>query len=440
MKVLDGKATPDLQRLSVLQHQGAATGLLDFTESPLVALWFACDDRPDEDGRVFVLDIGDHQVANGRELTDEDLFGMERIVYYEPDQSLGSRIVAQQSVFVICNSPRLPEEQIRSVVVPKASKEPMIRHLKRVGLSEVTLFRDVLGLARANARHAALRTRESLNPHQYRDRGNQAYRVGRFEDALAQYESYAASVPEVAQPHCLVGDTLSALGRFEEAIEAFTRAVERRAHPMDFGDGVTMHSEAMGRYLLHRIYYNRANAYAAAGLHEQAVSDYDKALTHGSELRRSVLFNRGNSKYALECFSGAFEDFVRAWSEHERSDAALASGNCKTMAGEFREGLERYWDGIRVGVPEGSASHCRRNARTLEAILDALGESNYEVRREGNVVYVECDGATGEAGLFTFAGNQGNAGNTPSGMVTAPGGEGYEGRPGFKVIMEPRKC
>ena len=39
METIDGKGSTDLQKLSTLQHLGAGTGLLDFTESPLVALW-----------------------------------------------------------------------------------------------------------------------------------------------------------------------------------------------------------------------------------------------------------------------------------------------------------------------------------------------------------------------------------------------------------------
>ena len=45
----------DLDLLAQLQHQGAATGLIDFTLNPLVALWFACTGHPEKDGAVYVL-------------------------------------------------------------------------------------------------------------------------------------------------------------------------------------------------------------------------------------------------------------------------------------------------------------------------------------------------------------------------------------------------
>ena len=43
----DGYQISDLQLLAKLQHFEAATGLLDFTWNPLVALWFACKDNED---------------------------------------------------------------------------------------------------------------------------------------------------------------------------------------------------------------------------------------------------------------------------------------------------------------------------------------------------------------------------------------------------------
>ena len=44
----------DMQLLAKLQHLGAATGLLDFSWSPLVALWMACQDTA-HNGRVYLV-------------------------------------------------------------------------------------------------------------------------------------------------------------------------------------------------------------------------------------------------------------------------------------------------------------------------------------------------------------------------------------------------
>ena len=437
MAVIDGEQMEDWQRLSILQHHGGATGLLDFTESPLAALWFACKDGPDEDGKVFILDIGDHQVAvNGRKLSKEDLFSTEQVVYYEPDRSLSSRIVAQQSLFVICNPPSVPDRHLKSVVVPKEIKDLLTEYLHGLGLSEENLFRDVPGLASVNARRRPLRPKLSLAPEQYRDFGNRAYQAARYEDALEHYRAFAEALPDVAQPHCLLGDTLSALQRFQEAIDAYTRAIETIARPIDLGPEVAVRSEAVGPYMLHTLYYNRGNAHAAMGNHTRAVSDYDSALEHGDQVRRNVLFNRGNSRYGLEDYEEAFGDFEAAWSEREGSDAAQAMGNCKVLIGEFEEALRRYSDGIRVGEPEDSAAHCRQHAGYLKRLLDALDGSDHEVRRVGGVVNVQT---AGESAIFPFVGNRGNVGNTPSGMVNAPGGKGAAGVTGFAVVMLPKQ-
>ncbi len=438
MEVIDGEKMEDLQRLSILQHHGGATGLLDFTESPLAALWFACKDEHDEDGKVFIFDIGDHQVAvNGRNLREEELFSTERVVYYEPDRSLSPRIVAQQSLFVICNPPSVPDSHLKSVVIPKETKGLMTEYLQGLGLSEESLFRDLPGLARANTRHSPLRPKRTLAPEQHRDLGNRAYQAARYDDALTHYRAYAGAVPDDAQPYCLIGDTLSALQRFQEAIDAYTQAIEKTVQPIGMGPvQAVIQNEVVAPFMLHTLYYNRGNVHAAIGNHTQAVSDYDSALEHGNQLRRNVLFNRGNSKYVLEHYEEAFADFEGAWSEREGSDAALAMGNCRVLVGEFVEGLARYSDGVRIGEPEGSAAHCRQNAEYLRRILGALDGSDHDVRREGHVVYVD---AADEFAPFPFVGNQGNTGNMSSGMVPLAGGKGFAGGIGFAVVMVPKQ-
>ena len=429
MMVIDGATLSDLQRLSVLQHQGAATGLLDFTEHPLVALWFACAELSDEDGKVFVLDIGDHQVAqNGRSM-DDPFRARQSVVYYEPDRSLGARIIAQQSVFVIGN-PHIPDRYFKSVAVPRQSKEQLRDYLTKLGLSERVLFGDIPGLAAANTAQTKLQPTGPLSPEQYRDRGNRAYQAGRFDEALAAYESYATALPDVAQPNSLKGDALAALGRFEEANLAYTSAIENLDRPIYLGEQVIVNQE-FANMMSRALYYNRGNVRAATGDHQGAVADFDMALQHGFNPKMDVLYNRGNSNFALGKFKEAHEDFEVAWLEQEGSSAALAMGNCKVMMGSFEEALQQYVNGGTF-EQESSVAHCRENAEQVQKLLQTLNGNDYQVRREGLTVLIETEGATAN---FPFGGNRGNKGNIPSGMVTAPGGKGYGGVAGFAVVI-----
>ncbi len=435
MQVIDGAILSDLQRLSVLQHQGAATGLLDFTENPLFALWLACTEEPAKDARVFVLDIGDPQIArNGRTLEDPFEAGLF-VVYYEPDRSLGARIVAQQSVFVICN-PLIPAQHLKSVVVPQSSKGPLQDYLTRLGLSQMSLFGDIPGLAAANTRRTPLQRTEPLTAEQHRDRGNRAYQAGRYEDALAAYEAYVVVLPDVAQPHCLKGDALAALGRFEDANLAYTKAIENLDRPMDFGRQVIVDRKVAGSMMSRALYYNRGNVRAASGDHPGAIKDFDTALQHGDGPNRYVLKNRGNSKFALGMFPEAYRDFKAAWLEREGSGAALAMGNCKVMTGKFEDALQRFLNGT-AAEPEGSAANCRANAEQARRIMETLNAHAFRTRREGVILFVEAAHVQKTPTHFPFVGNQGNTGNIPSGMVTAHGGKGYAGAKGFAVVIVP---
>ena len=218
---------------------------------------------------------------------------------------------------------------------------------------------------------------------------------------------------------------------------AYTRAIENLDRPIDLGGQVIVNRELIGNMISRALYYNRGNVRAAISDHRGAMADFGTALQHGDDPKREVLHNRGNSKFELGMFAEAHEDFEAAWLERERSDAALAMGNCKVMMGAFKEALERFLNGSAVG-PESSAPHCRANAEQIRQLLETLnGNDDYQMRRrEGLIVFVETAGAEGR---FPFAGNRGNTGNVPSGMVTAPGGKGYGGAAGFTVVIVPPK-
>ena len=243
---------------------------------------------------------------------------------------------------------------------------------------------------------------------------------------------FAAALPEVAPPYCLKGDTLAALRRFEDADSAYTEAMENLDRPVYPDPQTAGVRETMARLMSRTLYLNRGNVRAAAGNHKGAVADFDVALQQGYDPKRTVLYNRGNSKSELEMFEEAHADFEAAWSEEEKSDAALAMGNCKVMMGAFEHALQRYMNGSAM-EPEGTAAHCRSNAEQIQQILRMLDGREYQVSRWGDMVYVETTVGLGK--LFPFVGNKGNSGNVPSGMVTAPGGEGYEGMAGFCVTI-----
>ena len=436
MESIDGDDSSDLQRLSVLQHQGAATGLLDFTKHPLVALWFACKDEPEKDAKVFLLDIGNRQVAKNARILEEPLCDRQEVVYYEPDLSLGPRIVAQQSVLVV-DKPLFPYQQLKSMTVPQSSKRRVLDWLRHLGISQISLFRDIPGLAAANTRHTELQNQEPATPEQHRNRGRQAYQEGRYDDALAAYEAYRAALPDVAEPYCLKGDTLTALRQFEDAYLAYTTAIDKLGQPIYLGEEVDVDLRILEPFMFRALYYNRGNVRAATSSHVTAVADFNTALQYGEGPKRDILVNRGNSKFALKMFPEAYEDFEAAWLDRQGSDAALAMGNCKVMMGKFREALQQYLRGTGI-EPAGSAARCQANAEQVKQILTILNGHSFGIELKGDILFVETAQVQARSPNFPFAGNKGNAGNAQT-VVTGHRGEGYEGLEGFAVAIVPPK-
>ena len=106
-----GRRLSDLELLAKLQHLGAPTGMLDFSWSPLVALWFACID-PDSDGKLFMVNTNDavsvirlnnDLAAEGLKTVLSEMETPQRIFYWEPTVAgeAAHRIVRQRSVFII---------------------------------------------------------------------------------------------------------------------------------------------------------------------------------------------------------------------------------------------------------------------------------------------------------------------------------------------------
>lgn len=157
-----------LECMAHLQHNKVATGLIDFTFNPLVALWFACNKENDEDtnGKVIVLENDSRKIEaiKTTEELERDLgtfFDVDREQWYLWAPTLDSRKVdtermtMQQSVFLF-GLPEIDRKMItQEIIIPAEHKESLRTELVKMGISEKTLFADLLGFFERNtARHS----------------------------------------------------------------------------------------------------------------------------------------------------------------------------------------------------------------------------------------------------------------------------------------------
>ena len=293
-----GRQVTDLQLLAKLQHFRAATGLLDFTWSPFVALWFACERIDDKDGAIFIVNTNDpfcvREILDRPDLEDKLNLGLRYIFSPQPDQpdllylkpTLGgdvkSRILSQHSLFIM-GRPLIPEgSKIIEIPIEKDDKEPLRKDLEHLDFNESSLFRgDIYGFAQVESVTSPLPQEHDVS--HYFMQGNQSYQQGRYKDAVADY------------------DKTIALAKPDEALLAW-------------------------------VYVNRGNAEEFLGRHEDAISDYDKAIELKPDFAEAY-FNRGIANWHLKHEDKARQDLEEALS------LAIATGD-EDLVAKIRKAIE----------------------------------------------------------------------------------------------------
>jgi len=140
--------------MSIAQHWGMPTRLLDWTANPLAGLWFAVSTDPSkkkEHGVVWVLDGPNEKTFHG----DEDIFALERTCFFQPPH-LDRRIAAQSGWFSVYRHNRqefLPLEaqsryadKVTRFIIPNKYFKPLRQELRLLGVNHVAIFPDLSGL------------------------------------------------------------------------------------------------------------------------------------------------------------------------------------------------------------------------------------------------------------------------------------------------------
>ncbi len=433
-----GRDLSDLELLAKLQHFGAETGLIDFTWSPLVALWFASE-NPDHDGKVFLVDssypIGITRVpgsGNGHGLSDVFTVpqGGQPISYWEPTGSgdAMARILRQRSVFVI-GRPLIIQGTgvIEEITIDKRDKEAILGELAIIDFNEATLFQDVYGFAQASKRMRAPR----LSANAYRRRADNYYQLGEYDKAIDDYNRSIDTGPTTGLTYLLRANVLAASGRHEEAIDDYNRA-----------DGDSMILQQGNQDV---VLYNRGNSKAELGDIQGAIQDYTKAIRRNPTMAQ-FYYNRGNAYLDVSHFQEAIADFDTASNldgppAPRYLNSLFNKGIALLAAGQLYEALDTYRQASSLGSDH---EGIHKNLWTLNRIVVLVQGLDYSLRAEqagdpGRMVLrfslpKGYEPVGRELQRFLFFGRIGNTGNTGGpGLV---GGPGFDGQPPLTISCE----
>ncbi|MGY6452248.1 FRG domain-containing protein [Vibrio parahaemolyticus] len=166
---LQCKPKNDWEWLSLAQHYGLPTRLLDWSTSPLIALYFATSHSPEE-------------LYSGTDLPDCAVYGLishihidssyhinplevdETLQFYAP--SISERVVNQSGLFTVHHSPReaFDTEKLHKFVIPGSLKAQIQEKLSLLGVNESTIYPGLDGIAKALKTEYFRYSDQPLNP------------------------------------------------------------------------------------------------------------------------------------------------------------------------------------------------------------------------------------------------------------------------------------
>jgi len=135
----------DWEWLALAQHFGLITRLLDWTENPLIAAYFATNKIGRHDRVIYALDTQNFKYAT----LDLSPFELQEVALYRP-KHISSRISSQSGVFTIHNSPSqvFDDDRLERWLIKIDCKNDINSAIRSYGINHAFIFPDLDGLSR----------------------------------------------------------------------------------------------------------------------------------------------------------------------------------------------------------------------------------------------------------------------------------------------------
>lgn len=265
--------TDELEILVELHYHGGITNLIEFTTDSHIALFFACDGAPSEDGRV-ILEKRDSVTGYLKQP-------------HEPKQ----RIIAQRTVFVQSPKGFISPDEV--VTIPADLKLPMLAYLRKShGISTEIIHNDLHGFIRnwnmhknAYAQfHRGKTCRKRADAVQNWDE-----KLKWYERAIVHYTEALELKPDFPEGYNNRGSVYADAGDVDRAIRDHNTAIKLKP---DYASA----------------YNNRGIVYYRIGDFDRAIRDYHKAIELNADFLEAYN-NRGIAYYSKGNFDKAIKDF-----------------------------------------------------------------------------------------------------------------------------------
>ena len=151
----------DWERATIAQHYGVPTRLIDWSENPLVGIYFALDDKnyDNEDGVIWVFEDKTAVVKGVASLRDGS--GLRKLKYPRPyrawqdlqleiprTKAQRGSVTSQPDLSKKFNKQNFDQntQSLKKFIVPKQLKTQLRKQLKILGVTEERLFPDFLDI------------------------------------------------------------------------------------------------------------------------------------------------------------------------------------------------------------------------------------------------------------------------------------------------------